>query len=71
EPVVDWLTALAEGRPPAAPLRLPFLHWLANEYVIPGSHTAPGASHFLRVRARFAAVAAESRAHPAIWAAAA
>jgi len=48
-----WLRAIADGDAPAAPLRTPFLHWLANEYVIPGSHRAPDTAHFLKLRERF------------------
>lgn len=53
EAIQRWLGALAEGRTPSAPLRLPFLHWLANEYVIPGSHHAPHDAHFQTLRQRF------------------
>ncbi|WP_420428331.1 hypothetical protein [Algiphilus sp.] len=71
ERVREWLHALALGRPPAAPLRQPFLHWLANAYVIPGSHKAPEDPHFRRLRARFAAAVSEAGHGLSAWAAAA
>ncbi|MBY8965608.1 hypothetical protein KHP57_07800 [Algiphilus sp. NNCM1] len=71
EPIRQWLTDVAAGHAPEAPLRLPFLHWLANEYVIPDSHKAPGAAHFVRLRARLAAAAERTRYGYPHWAAAA
>lgn len=52
-----WLQARAEGHVAEAPHRAAFLSWLANEYVIPGSHHAPQAAHFQKLRQRFVAAA--------------
>jgi capsular polysaccharide export protein len=63
EAVRAWLSARADGIAAEAPLRRSFLNWLANEYVIPGSFRAPGATHFesLRARLRDAARSREAR----------
>ena len=52
EAVRAWLSARANGIAVEAPLRRPFLNWLANEYVIPGSFRAPSVMHFESLRAR-------------------
>ena len=52
EAVRAWLSARADGIAAEAPLRRSFLNWLANEYIIPGSFRAPGATHFESLRAR-------------------
>ncbi len=51
--VGDWLAQVAAGQPPRAPLRLPFLHYLARDYCIPEPHKAPGPDHFAAMARRF------------------
>ena len=60
-----WLRDRAAGTPDTAPLRRPFLDWLANEYVLPGSHRAPAPGHMSRLRAKLEAAAACRAAMPA------
>ena len=47
-----WLGAVADGQPPAAPLRGAFLHYLATEQLLPGRHQAPTPAHIERARAK-------------------
>lgn len=52
EAVAQWLAAIWEDRPPAAPLRAAFVDFLGGEYLIPGPHRSPGPAHFRAVGAR-------------------
>ncbi|MFM1884884.1 MAG: hypothetical protein RL026_41 [Pseudomonadota bacterium] len=52
--VAAWLSAVGRGAPPAAPLRGAFLAHLAEDYLVPERHQAPGTAHFAAVRARLA-----------------
>ena len=56
--VAAWLRGLAQGTLPAARHRQAFLHYLANEYCIPGHHKSPGPAHY-------AALAQRLDSHPA------
>lgn len=47
--LMNWLKAVCENREPSQSLRLPFLNWLSNEYVIPDSHLQPGERHMARI----------------------
>ncbi|MGB0212521.1 hypothetical protein [Algiphilus sp.] len=59
-----WLRDRAAGTPDTAPLRRPFLDWLANEYVLPGSHRAPAPGHMSRLRAKLEAAVASAQRMP-------
>lgn len=48
----DWMQSIASGSVPGDPLRQPFLNYLANEYVIPDTHKAPGPQHFAAIHQR-------------------
>lgn len=52
EAVANWLLAVASDAAPAAPLRESFLAFLAEEYLVPDRHQAPGPRHFAAVGAR-------------------
>jgi len=50
EAVAKWMATVCAGAPPPAPLREPFLHYLAQEYLLPEAHQAPGDAHMAAVR---------------------
>jgi capsular polysaccharide export protein len=47
-----WLAAVGAGTPPPAPLRGAFLAYLAQDYLLPDRHQAPGPAHIAAVRER-------------------
>lgn len=55
EEVVRWIKDIGAGRPPAAPLRNSYLHFLNDEYLIPDRHQDPGPRHIDAVRERLTA----------------
>ncbi len=58
--LISWLAACADGLNVTQKLRRPFLNWLANEYVIPDSHRAPGPAHFARLSQRLLTIVGSS-----------
>ncbi len=52
--LATWMRSIADGQAPAADLRQPFLHYLANEYCVPQTHKEPGPAHYAKVSQIFA-----------------
>ena len=54
--IAQWLTAVASGAPPPAPLREAFLHYLAHDHLLPDRHQAPGPAHIAAAHRKLAAI---------------